>query len=141
MSDEEEQEDEPTLMDDIEELVRRARKAADSPDNISMSDYSQMRAERHLWRVLGGLRGPDHIPDEDKYGDSKRHTTGRLRAIVTPHCGVVVRDSPLLKDEIQRRNKLLHECDGHFRSHFLDAMLSAKELGYDVPEEELHFST
>lgn len=97
-----------------------------------------------VYEIITALRGPDHTIERSflKQEKLKSLSTSRLRAIIgfdDSDAFMMVRMSPLTDDEVKERNKLLSKCDHHFRDHFIDAIISASLLGYDVPENELRF--
>jgi hypothetical protein len=128
---------EKNFQDDVRELIARAE---------SHTEHKE-RDNIHLWEILTALRGPD----SDQF-TLKNLTTARLRAIVFPNSNIgLINKDPLTEDELKERDRLLfgdlsdEESDalgvsGHFSSHFEDAMLTAKLLGYDVPDAELNFT-
>ena len=101
---------------------------------------------RLLWDVMTGLRSHDHGSNT-----LKEYTAARLRYIVGLHADselAYARSERLSIDEIRDRNNLLAangqsilgtRIESHFGCHFIEAMRAAKELGFDVPEDELDF--
>lgn len=123
-------------------LYRRVRKLY--PD-----EGDKLLRELAFWEVISALRGPDEDSvmvhgEEMSTTDLKHYTTARLRAILgmsedrSSYC-CDVNSNPLSDEEIVRRNRLLDACSMHFSTHFKDAMVTLRGLGYPVPAKELDF--
>jgi len=120
------------MVDDIiaplERLITRARELCKESGS----------ARYKVWNVITALRSCDsNLPGP--VGTTEREllkwgTTIRVRQI----SGIgETHDYPLNPEQIDQRDTLLEQTPWHFKSHFRSAMRALKDLGYEVPEEEL----